>query len=196
METVLEYLLAFGIVGVLLTQITAIVRSVVGSLITRSRERTGLMRLLYVEVAQNEPNIAYVATELERPDAARYALAMRGRYVNAEVWKAVRVSLSQSISSKHFAVLSDYYKNVLLLEEVVTEEREKKDRKKDREQNHETSSDIIYKTKVLVRALQEQEGKVQEVIRTQVPDVTASDRYAELLQTQALAAPPGFKNRR
>jgi hypothetical protein len=99
MDTALEYLLGAGIVGVLFTQILAIGRSIVGSLITRRRERQGLLRLLYTEVAQNQGNIGYVAPLLDRADTAKSALAMRGRYVSTEAWKAVRVSLSQFVSS-------------------------------------------------------------------------------------------------
>src|SRR5215213_8642994 len=127
MYSALEWLLGAGIVTVLLTQIITIARSVIGSLITRSRARKGLLRLLYTEVAQNKVNADYVAPLLDQPDTAKGVLAMRGRYVSAEAWKASRVDLAQNISSKHFAVLSDYYKNVLLLDEVVTVERAKKD---------------------------------------------------------------------
>src|SRR5215218_9135369 len=129
MYSALEWLLGAGIVTVLLTQIITIARSVIGSLITRSRARKGLLRLLYTEVAQNKVNADYVAPLLDQPDTAKGVLAMRGRYVSAEAWKASRVDLAQNISSKHFAVLSDYYKNVLLLDEVVTVEREKKTEK-------------------------------------------------------------------
>lgn len=191
MDTALQYLLGAGIAGVLLAQIITTVRSIVGDSIARRRERKGLLRLLYTEVAQNEGNIAYVAAELDRSDTVKGALAMRGRYVNAEVWKAARVSLAQSIPSDEFAVLSDYYKNVLLLEEVATVERGKKDR----DAEHETSSDTIYKTKPLLQALQQRGSDVRTLIRNRVPDVTASDRYAELVQKQVLPDPPYFGNR-
>jgi hypothetical protein len=89
-------------------------------------------------------------------------------------------------------VLSGYYKNVLLLEEVVTVERGRKDR----DSAHETSTDTIYKARLLLKALQEQESEVQALIRTQVPDVTAKDKYAELAQNPALPHPLNSENRR
>ena len=190
MYSALEWLLGAGIVTVLLTQIITIARSVIGSLITRSRARKGLLRLLYTEVAQNKVNADYVAPLLDQPDTAKGALAMRGRYVSAEAWKASRVDLAQNISSKHFAVLSDYYKNVLLLDEVVTVERAKKDR----EAAYETSSDTIQKAKLLLQALSERESEVEALIRAQVPDVTAGDKYAELVQKQELPNPPNSKS--
>jgi hypothetical protein len=156
----------------------------------RDRERDGLLRLLYTEVSQNELNIAHVSNEIDDPVIAKSILAMRGRYVNAEAWKALRVNLAQHLSSQHLAVLADYYKNVLLLEEVVTVERAKKDR----DFNHQTSSDIIFKTKFLLQALQEQGDKVLELIQAQVPDVTVSDRYAETIRKQALPNPPNSKS--
>src|SRR5215208_803967 len=190
MYSALEWLLGAGIVTVLLTQIITIARSVIGSLITRSRARKGLLRLLYTEVAQNKVNADYVAPLLDQPDTAKGVLAMRGRYVSAEAWKASRVDLAQNVSSKHFAVLSDYYKNVLLLDEVVTVERAKKDR----EAAYETSSDTIQKAKLLLQALSERESEVEALIRAQVPDVTAGDKYAELVQKQELLNPPNSKS--
>ena len=68
---------------------------------------------------------------------------MRGQYVRSEAWKATRVNISQSLSSKQFAVLSDYYKNILLLEEVVAEEREKRDKDPD----HETKQSMLDQAK-------------------------------------------------
>jgi hypothetical protein len=131
-------------------------------------------------VSQNELHIAYVSDLLNQPHSAKSALAMRGRYVTAEAWKAVRVNLATKISGEEFAVLSDYYKNVLLLEEVAAIERAKKDRDAD----HETSSDLIYKAQILLQALAERERDAQGLIRARLPDVTASDRYAELAQKQ------------
>src|SRR5215217_3270063 len=96
MYSALEWLLGAGIVTVLLTQIITIARSVIGSLITRSRARKGLLRLLYTEVAQNKVNTDYVAPLLDQPDTAKGALAMRGRYVSAEAWKASRVDLRKT----------------------------------------------------------------------------------------------------
>jgi hypothetical protein len=97
---------------------------------------------------------------------------------------------AQNISSKHFAVLSDYYKNVLLLDEVVTVERAKKDR----EAAYETSSDTIQKAKLLLQALSERQSEVEALIRAQVYDVTAGDKYAELVQKQELPNPPNSKS--
>src|SRR5215217_3774996 len=173
---------------ILLTQIIAIGRSIIGASITKRRERKGLLRLLYTEVAQNKIITAYVASELDRPEATR-ALAMRGRYVSAEAWKAARVDLSQNISSKDFAVLSDYYKNVLLLEEVVAIERAKKDR----DANHETSSDRVREAKLLLQALSTLEGQVEKLIRDKVRGVTARDTLAELAEKQQLPNPPNSR---
>jgi hypothetical protein len=158
METTLEWFLGAGILTVLVAQIIVIVRSIVGWFIKTGRERKGLLRLLYTEVAQNKNIIDYVSTLLDRPNDAKSALAMRGRYVTAEAWKAARLPLAQNISSKHFAVLSDYYKNLLLLEEVVTVERERKDR----DASHETNSDTLDKAKILLEALVELQSEVLE----------------------------------
>jgi hypothetical protein len=100
MDTALEWLLGAGILTVLVAQSIAIARSIVGSLITKSRERKGLLRLLYTEVAQNKNIIDYMALLLDDPNYVKSVLAMRGRYVTAEAWKAARVPLSQNISSK------------------------------------------------------------------------------------------------
>lgn len=189
MDIALEWLLGAGIITVLLTQIIATARTIIGSSITKSRERKGLLRVLYAEVAQNKVNIAYVAPLLDRADTAESVLAMRGQYVSAEAWKTVQVPLSQNISSKHFAVLADYYKNVLLLEEVVTGERSRRDEDAD----HASSSNTIENTKLLLKALSEQESEVQALIRAQVRDVTARDKYAELAQKQELPKPQNSK---
>jgi hypothetical protein len=194
MALTLELLLGAGILAVLVTQLITTARSVIGALIPSRRERKGLLRLLYTEVAQNESHISYVASLLGDSDSARSALAMRGRYVSSEALKAVRVPLSQSISSKDFAVLSDYYKNVLLLEEVVTEER----LKRDKDAAYETIRDTIDKTKLLLRALSEQGSEVQKRIRRKVRNVTSTDKYAELVQEQdvqkqELPKPPNSK---
>jgi hypothetical protein len=105
------------------------------------------------------------------------------------------VSLSQNLSSKHFAVLADYYKNLLLLEEVVTLERERKDK----EASHETSSNTIDNAKTLLKALDELQSEVLALIRTKVRGVTARDKYAELAQNQdaqnqELPNPPNSNN--
>ena len=86
--------------------------------------------------------------------------------------------LAQNISSKHFAVLSDYYKNLLLLEEVVTVERERKDR----DASYETNSDTIDKAKILLEALVQLQSEVLDLVRKKVRGVTARDKYAELAQ--------------
>jgi hypothetical protein len=180
METTLEWLLGAGIFTVLVTQFFGIARSIVGSYITKRRARKGLLRLLYTEVAQNKTNIDYVVDVINRPETAKSALAMRGRYVTAEAWKSARVPLSQNISGKHFAVLSDYYKNLLLLEEVVTQERERKDN----DASYQTSSDTIDKVSILLEALEELQSEVLALIRSKVRGVTARDKYAEIAQKQ------------
>ena len=192
MDTALEWLLGAGILTVLVAQSIAIARSIVGSLITKSRGRKGLLRLLYTEVAQNKNIIDYVALLLDDPNYVKRVLAMRGRYVTAEAWKAARVPLSQNISSKHFAVLSDYYKNLLLLGEVVTLERVRKDK----DASHETSSDTIRNAKILLKALDELQSEVLALIRCKVRGVTARDTYAELAQNQELPTPPNSENQR
>ena len=178
MDATLEWFLGAGILTVLVAQIIVIVRSIVGWFIKTGRERKGLLRLLYTEIAQNKNIIDYVSTLLDRPNDARSALAMRGRYVTAEAWKTARLPLAQNISSKHFAVLSDYYKNLLLLEEVVTVERERKDR----DASYETNSDTIDKAKILLEALVQLQSEVLDLIRKKVRGVTARDKYAELAQ--------------
>ena len=52
MEATLEWFLGAGILTVLVAQIIVIVRSIVGWFIKTGRERKGLLRLLYTEVAQ------------------------------------------------------------------------------------------------------------------------------------------------
>jgi hypothetical protein len=192
METTLEWFLGAGILTVLVAQIIVIVRLIVGWFIKTGRERKGLLRLLYTEVAQNKNIIDYVSTLLDHPNDAKSALAMRGRYVTAEAWKAARLPLAQNISIKHFAVLSDYYKNLLLLEEVVTVERERKDR----DASHETNSDTLDKAKILLEALVELQSEVLELIQTKVRGVTARDKYAELAQNQELPTPPNSEKQR
>lgn len=177
MTDALQYFLGGGIVGVLVTQFVTSLRA----WWARRRERKGLLQILYTEIAQNKHIIDYVAPLLELPDATT-VLSMRGRYVSAEAWKAVRVELSKNISRKSFAALSDYYKNVLLLEEVVTLERARTDE----DPQHETRSDIIQQAKLLVQALSELESEIQQLIRKQVRDVTARDKYAELVRNQEL----------
>src|SRR5215218_7003065 len=66
--------------------------------------------------------------------------------------------------------------------------------KKDREAAYETSSDTIQKAKLLLQALSERESEVEALIRAQVPDVTAGDKYAELVQKQELPNPPNSKS--
>jgi hypothetical protein len=170
-----------GVVGALVTQIIISVRA--GN--ERRRERKGLLRLLYTEVAQNKGIIKGVADYLQRPDTASTTLIMRGQYVRAEAWKAVRVILAQRISGKDFAVLSDYYKNILQLEEVVSIERERKDKNSE----HLTSSVIISQAKALLETLQQLEDKVQALIRAQVPKVTSEDKLTEVAQKQELLIP-------
>jgi hypothetical protein len=192
LDTALEWLLGAGIVTVLFTQTFVIARSIVGSWIKTRRERKGLMRLLYTEVTQNKANIEYVAVLLGKSDEAKSALAIRGQYVSAEAWKAVRGALAQNISSKDFTVISDYYRNVLRLEEVATVERAKKDRDAD----HETSSATIYKAKLLLKALLKQDSEVQELIQGQVRGVAARDTLAELVEKQEPPTPDSGQNHR
>jgi hypothetical protein len=125
------------------------------------RERGGLLRLLYTELSQNEQNIAHISDLLNQPVTAKSALAMRGRYVTAEAWRAVRVDVAKSILGEEIAVLSDYYKNVLPLEEVAAIERARKDRDTD----HETSSNVISQAQTLLQALAEREMDAQALIR-------------------------------
>ncbi len=129
------------------------------------REQHGLLLLLYTEACQNKTNIDYVYFELNQIQTTG-VLAMRGQYVKAEAWKAVRVDLAKSLSHKHFAALADYYKNILLLEEVVILERSRKDRNPD----HETNSDMKQKANHLLKLLKTQGGEVIELIQDQVPD--------------------------
>src|ERR671911_214545 len=91
-----------------------------------------------------------------------------------------------------FAVLSDYYKNLLLLGEVVTLERVRKDK----DASHETSSDTIRNAKILLKALDELQSEVLALIRCKVRGVTARDTYAELAQNQELPTPPNSENQR
>jgi hypothetical protein len=175
-----------GLLGAVATHIFTSVRA--GN--ERKRECKGVLRLLYTEVAQNKNIIEYVVPLLDQRPTASTALIMRGQYVRAEAWKAVRVSLAQRISGENFAVLSDYYKNILLLEEVVSIERERKDKKSE----HETSNDDISKVKVLLKTLQQLENEVQVLIKKQVPDVTARDKLTENAQKQELGNSPNFGN--
>ncbi len=185
MNTVLQFLIGAGVLSVLFTQLATSWRA----WRERQRQRKGLLRIVYTEIAQNKAIIDYVAPLLDQPDAAKSALAMRGRYVSTEAWKAVRVGLSQNCASKCFVALSDYYKNVLLLEEVVTLERARKDE----DPEHETSRDTIHNAKLIVKALSELESEMLPLIRDQAPDVTATDKLAELAQKQALPKPPNSR---
>jgi hypothetical protein len=139
------------------------------------RERLGLLRLLYTEVVQNDRNVNYVAPLVQQPEYATTTLLMRGQYVHSEAWRATRVGLSQRLTSEQFALLSDYYKAVLLLEELVTGERGKRDKDSD----YETKQNILDQAKVLLKALQEQGTEVQDFIRTQLPDVGTTDKLTE-----------------
>jgi hypothetical protein len=185
MTTVLQFLLGAGVLSVLFTQLATSWRA----WRERQRQRTGLLRIVYTEVAQNKAIIDYLAPLLNLPGTAKSALAMRGRYVRTEAWKEVRVELSRNCSSECFAALSDYYKNVLLLEEVVTLERARKAA----HPNHETSSDLIHQAKLLVKALSELESEMLALIRDQAPDVTATDKFAELARNSELPQPPNSR---
>jgi hypothetical protein len=179
MSEALQYLFGGGIIGGVIGALVAQIATSVRAWRDRRRARKGLLRLLYTEASQNKLNIDYVAPLLDRPDV-KGALAMRGRYVTAEAWKAARVPLSQNIPSKDFAVLSDYYKNILLLEELTTLERASKVK----DASYETSSDAIDKAKPLLKALEELQSEVLALIRCKVPGVAARDKYAELAQKQ------------
>jgi hypothetical protein len=187
---ILQYLFGGGIIGGVIGALIAQIATAVRARRERRRERKGLLRLLYTEVAQNKYNIDYVVDKFHRPATAESVLAMRGRYVTAEAWKEARVPLSQNISSKPFAVLSDYYKNLLLLEEVVTKERASKDR----DAGYETSKDTIYKTRFLLEGLVKLQSELIALIETEVPGVTARDTFAEIAQKQELPNPPNSQN--
>jgi len=170
LKDVLQYLLGAGIVSVLLTQVITVWRAEVGW----RRERDGLLRILATEVSINRRSVAFLLWLFGTKNGAA-AVGIPTPHARTEAWEATRMKLAQHLTSKEFASLAYYYKNLVTLEEETHREG--------------VSVDVLDAVHLLLNRLDEQGMEVQGIIRKYVPDVPVDKLSEEDVERLARGRP-------
>jgi hypothetical protein len=161
MSKALQYLLGLGITGVFVTQIATSVRA----WLERSRERDGLLRVLFAEVNPNRRSIELVLFVFELAHKGNAKAIGHAKTVapvffagmRTEAWRDTRVQLAHSLSSKEFATLASYYQALMGGKQFVD--------------NGVESDEARDTVRLLVKRLHGLGREVDQIIRTYAPDV-------------------------
>lgn len=167
MNGALQFLIGAGLLGVLLTQIAVGMRERKA----RRLERNGLLRILYTELSANQSilRMADVFFHANMSEERRSRIAketLRDRPAHTEAWEDTRVKLAQHLPSWEFATLSGYYGNIVRLPEAA---------EKDLNPSEHRWINVEGVGPELVSLLYDRGQRVEEIIRTHVPDVTIEE---------------------
>src|SRR5215207_8118336 len=172
----LQYWLGAGIGSILLTQIIIAVREVVTQHQSRQRELTGLLRILFTEVDENQGFLEFFERVhgggMKHEDKRKaYERHLDSEDISLEAWEETRLKLAQLLASDEFATLASYYRALASLKEPapIAEWGDE--------------SYVLEVRPELARHLFRRGKKVEAIIRAYVPDVTTDDiAFVELLE--------------
>jgi hypothetical protein len=134
------------------------VLGVVKELWQGTRERDGLLRILFDEVAANHRSVNLLLTMFHL-GKGEVAMNLEETHMSDETWMATRIGLARHLRGADLAALTEYYRSVPLLEEA-------------RRRNH--TEDALSTLRIMLNNLDELGRKAQGVIHKYVPDAEAT----------------------